>query len=54
MKALSMDLREQILSTYDQEDLTREQVAKCFRVSVGIVKKLLQLRRHTGAIGPRR
>jgi transposase len=54
MKALSMDLRERILSTYDHENLTREQVAKRFRVSVAMVKKLLQLRRHTGAIGPRR
>ncbi len=54
MKALSMDLRERILSTYDKEDATREQVAKRYRVSVGMVKKLLQQRRHTGDIGSRR
>jgi transposase len=54
MEALSMDLRERILSTYDQEDVTREQVANRYRVSVGMVKKLLKQRRHTGDIGSRR
>jgi transposase len=54
MKALSIDLRERILATYDKEDATREQVAKRFRVSVGMVKKLIQQRRHTGEIGSRR
>lgn len=54
MKALSIDLRERILSTYDKEDATREQVAKRYRVSVGMVKKLIQQRRHTGDIGSRR
>jgi transposase len=53
MKTLSMDLRERILSTYDQEGGTREQVARRFRVSLGMVKKLLQQRRHTGEIGSR-
>ena len=54
MKALSLDLRERILSTYDKEEGTREQVARRFRVSLGMVKKLLQQRRHTGEIGSRR
>lgn len=54
MKALSIDLRERILATYDKEDGTREQVAKRYRVSVGMVKKLIQQRRHTGEIGSRR
>lgn len=54
MKALSIDLRERILATYDKEDATREQVAKRYRVSVGMVKKLIQQRRHTGDIGSRR
>lgn len=49
-----MDLRERILTTYDKEDATREQVAKRYRVSVGMVKKLIQQRRHTGEIGSRR
>jgi transposase len=54
MKALSLDLRERILSTYDKEDATREQIARRFRVSLGMVKKLIQQRRHTGEIGSRR
>jgi transposase len=53
MKALSLDLRERILSTYDKENGTREQVARRFQVSLGMVKKLLQQRRHTGEIGTR-
>lgn len=54
MKALSLDLRERILLTYDKESATREQVAKRFGVSLGMVKKLIQQRRHTGEIGSRR
>jgi len=53
MKTLSLDLRERILASYDSEAGTREQVAKRFRVSLGMVKKLLQQRRHTGEIGAR-
>jgi transposase len=53
MKTLSMDLRVRILATYDAGESTREEVAKRFRVSVAMVKKLLQLRRRTGQIGPR-
>jgi len=54
MKELSLDLRERILATYDKENATREQVAKRFRVSLGMVKKLIQQRRNTGDIGSRR
>ena len=53
VKTLSLDLRERILAAYDQEEGTREEVAHRFRVSLGMVKKLLQQRRHTGHIGPR-
>ena len=48
-----MDLRERILAAYDEGDDTRQGVAKRFRVSLGMVKKLLQQRRHTGDIAPR-
>ena len=51
MKTLSLDLRQRILDSYDQEDATRDQIAKRFRVSLGMVKKLIQQRRHTGEIG---
>ena len=53
MKTISLDLRERVLSAYDTGEVTREEVAGRFRVSVGLVKKLLQQRRKTGAIGPR-
>ena len=53
MKTISLDLRERILATYDAGESTREEVARRFRVSVGLVKKLLQQRRRTGEIGPR-
>ena len=48
-----MDLRERILSAYDQDEGTRAEVAHRFRVSLGMVKKLLQQRRRTGDIAPR-
>lgn len=53
MHALSLDLRERILTAYDQQQGTRQQVADRFRVSLGVVKKLLAQRRRTGQIGPR-
>ena len=53
MKTLSLDLRERILTAYDQQEGTRAAVARRFRVSLGMVKKLLQQRRRTGQIGPR-
>ncbi len=53
MKTLSLDLRERIVTAYDQQEGTREAVARRFRVSLGMVKKLLQQRRRTGHIGPR-
>ncbi|MDP0498386.1 MAG: hypothetical protein Q7Q73_19515 [Verrucomicrobiota bacterium JB024] len=45
MGTLSMDLRERILAAYDAGEGTREDIALRFRVSLGMVKKLLQLRR---------
>ena len=52
-KTISLDLRERILAAYDQKEGTREEVARRFRVSLGLVKKLLQQRRHTGDLRPR-
>lgn len=51
MKTLSLDLRERILTSYDREEGTREAVAARYRVSLGMVKKLLQQRRRLGQIG---
>ena len=53
MRTISLDLRERILASYDNDEGTRQQVAERFRVSLGLVKKLLQQRRRTGDIAPR-
>src|SRR5438105_12320511 len=53
MRTTSLDLRERILACYDKEEGTRAQIAHRFRVSLGMVKKLLQQRRRTGDIAPR-
>ena len=53
MATLSLDLRTRILATYDAGQSTREDVARRFHVSLGMVKKLLQQRRQTGDIAPR-
>jgi transposase len=53
MKTLSVDLRERILASYDAREGTREETADRYRVSLGMVKKLLQQRRKTGDIRPR-
>jgi transposase len=53
MRTTSLDLRERILASYDQKEGTREEIARRFRVSLGMVKKLLQQRRRTGDIAPR-
>ncbi len=53
MKALSMDLRERILKAYERGDSTREQVARRFSVSLGMVKKLVSRQKQGGEIGAR-
>jgi transposase len=53
MKTLSLDLRERVLAAYDGGDGTRQDVADRFRVSLGMVKKLLQQRKQTGDLRPR-
>ena len=52
-KTTSMDLRQRILDAYDEGEGTRGDVARRFRVSLGMVKKLLSQRRRTGCIAPR-
>jgi transposase len=53
MRTTSLDLRERILASYDNQEGTRVEIADRFRVSLGLVKKLLQQRRHTPDIAPR-
>jgi transposase len=52
VKTISLDLRERILATYDAGETTHEAVANRFRVSLGLVKKLLQQRRRIGDVRP--
>ena len=53
MKTTSLDLRKRIVETYDEGKWTQEEVAKRFRVSLGMVKKLVLQRRRTGQIEAR-
>lgn len=53
MKTTSLDLRRRIVETYDEGKWTQEEVAKRFRVSHGMVKKLLKQRKKTGDIEAR-
>jgi transposase len=53
MRTVSLDLRERILASYDQQEGNREEIASRYRVSLGMVKKLLQQRRRTGDVAPR-
>jgi transposase len=53
MRTISLDLRERILGSYDLKEGNREEIARRYRVSLGLVKKLLQQRRRTGDIAPR-
>jgi transposase len=53
MKTTSLDLRRRIVETYDEGKWTQEEVAKRFRVSHGLVKKLLSQRKRTGQIEAR-
>ena len=53
MRTISLDLRERILASYDHEEGSRAEIAHRYRVSLGMVKKLLQQRRRTGDIAPR-
>lgn len=52
MTTITLDLRKRILTCYDTGKETRASVAKRFCVSLGLVKKLIQQRRHHGDIAP--
>lgn len=54
MKTLSVDLRERVLASHDNQEGTRQDIAKRYKVSLGMVKKLVAQRRRTGQIGPQR
>ena len=52
MRTISLDLRERILASYDNDEGNRQEIADRYRVSLGLVKKLLQQRRRLGQIAP--
>ena len=52
-QALSMDLRERIVATYDAGGMTYGQVAKQFCVSERVVGKLVRQQRKEGSLKPR-
>jgi transposase len=52
-KPISVDLRERIVAAYAEGEGTRAEVAKRFKVSLGMVKKLLQQQSQTGDLRPR-
>ena len=58
MATFSLDWRERMVSAYDQGEGTRDEVARRFGVSLGMVKKAAptaaQDRLHQGPASPRR
>jgi transposase len=52
-KVISLDLRERIVAAYEEREGTREEVAKRFKVSLGMVKKLMAQKERTGDLRPR-
>lgn len=52
-KPISLDLRERIVAAYEAKEGTREEVAKRFKVSLGMVKKLLAQKARTGDLEDR-
>jgi transposase len=53
MQAYSLDLRQRVVSAYEQGQDSITTVAARFSVSVGFVKKMLSLKRTTGDLAPR-
>ena len=53
MQAYSLDLRQRVVSAYEQGADSIATVAERFSVSIGFVKKMLHLKRTTGELRPR-
>jgi len=54
MKAYSLDLRQKIVDTYVEGNISQRQLAKQFRVALSFVEKLLKQHRETGNIAPKK
>lgn len=53
MKAYSIDLRQKIVETYADGNISQRQLAKQFRVTLSFIQKLLKQYRETGSIAPK-
>lgn len=53
MKALSLDLRQRIVSAYEQGEGSQAALARRFGVGKATVERLMRLKRQTGSIEPR-
>lgn len=53
MSALSMDIRERIVKTYERGQTSIRKVAEQFQVSKTTVQNLLKLKRETGKVCPK-
>ena len=54
MKAYSLDLRQKIVDTYAEGNISQRQLAKQFRVALSFIEKLLKRHRETGTIAPKK
>ncbi len=53
MKAYSLDLRQKIVETYAEGNISQRQLAKQFRVALSFIEKLLKQHRETGSNAPK-
>ena len=54
MKTYSMDLRERVVQACDKKVGRRKEIAELFGVSTAWIRRLLQRRRETGGIAPKK
>ena len=53
MKAYSLDFRQKIIETYENEPISQRQLAKRFRVALSWITRLLKQYRETGQLDPK-
>lgn len=53
MKAYSLDLRQKIVDTYAEDNISQRQLSARFRVTLSFIEKLLKQYRETGNIAPK-
>lgn len=54
MKTYSMDLRERVVQACDEKVARQKEIAELFGVSTAWIRRLLQRRRETGGIAPKK